>query len=413
MENISYFCIVKKIKRIYIALTLLTLCHCLTFANNGSVAIKENNNATKHISLLTCQPGDEVYSLYGHTAIRYQDTEQGIDIAINYGMFSFNKPHFIIRFILGLTDYEMGIIPFDRFLQEYNFTRRRIFEQELNLSTEDKERFITAVEKNYLPENRTYRYNYLYDNCTTRARDIIEQAIGNNRQIKYTEDEKGKARMSYRDFIHLYNEHHPWARFGNDLLLGLKADMPIDYRQEQFLPENLKDDFQKATITGTGKRDGQPLVKASGWINGPFKKTINFSLTPRPRHCAFALLIISVISVIIEIRTRKSMWGLDLLYMLATGMAGIIIFVMLFSQHPTTTLNLQILLLNPLSLFFVYRTTRRSRKRIKDKYWIYASVCLAVFLTGGLIQCYAEGMYILALALLARCLSNIYNRRFV
>lgn len=412
MENISYFCIVEKIKRIYIALTLLILCHCLTFANNGSVAIKKNNNSAKRISLLTCQPGDEVYSIYGHTAIRYQDTEQSIDIAINYGMFSFNKPHFITRFILGLTDYEMGIIPFDRFLQEYNFTRRRIFEQELNLSTEDKERFIKAVEKNYLPENRTYRYNYLYDNCTTRARDIIEQAIGNNRQIKYAEDEKGETRMSYRDFIHLYNEHHPWARFGNDLLLGLKADMPISYRQEQFLPKNLKDDFQEATITGTGKGE-QPLVKRSGWINGPFKKTVDFSLTPRPIHCAFALLIISVISVIIEIKTRKAMWGLDLIYMLTTGLAGIIIFVMLFSQHPTTTLNLQILILNPLSLFFVYRTAQRSRKRMKDKYWIYASVCLAVFLTGGLIQCYAEGMCILALALLTRCLSNIYNRQIV
>ena len=139
MENISYFCIVEKIKRIYIVLTLLTLCRGLAFANNDNVVLNENNDSTKRISLLTCQPGDEVYSLYGHTAIRYQDSENDIDIAINYGMFSFDKPYFIIRFILGLTDYEMGIIPFDRFMQEYGFTKRGVFEQELNLSPEKKD----------------------------------------------------------------------------------------------------------------------------------------------------------------------------------------------------------------------------------------------------------------------------------
>ena len=413
MENISYFCIVEKIKRIYIVLTLLTLCRGLAFANNDIVVLNENNDSTKRISLLTCQPGDEVYSLYGHTAIRYQDSENDIDIAINYGMFSFDKPYFIIRFILGLTDYEMGIIPFDRFMQEYGFTRRGVFEQELNLSPEDKERFIAAVEKNYLPENRTYRYNYFYDNCTTRARDIIEQSVGGSRQITFVKETSEQKSMSYRDFIHLYNENHPWARLGNDLLLGLKADRPIDNRQKQFLPENLKDDFQKATVVGDDKKSGIPLVKTSGWIIGPFEKNVGDSFMIRPIHCALAILIISVMSVIIEIKTRKTMWGLDLFFMLTTGLAGIIIFVMLFSQHPTTTLNLQILLLNPITLFFVYRTTKHSRRKIKDKYWMYALVCIIVFLLGSFIQCYAEGMCVLALALLARCLSHIYNKQIV
>lgn len=399
----------KKSKRIYIVLILLALYNAMTFANNDKTTTIEHTDTTRRISLLTCQPGDEVYSLYGHTAIRYQDTEQNIDIAINYGMFSFNKPYFILRFIFGLTDYEMGIIPFDIFLHEYNYYQRGIFEQELNLSPEEKDIFIKAIANNYLPENRTYRYNYLYDNCTTRARDIIIKCFRHNRQIKFTENKCEERNKSYRDFIHLYNEDYPWARFGNNLLLGLRADLPISDKQKQFLPENLKNDFENAKIVNRNTKQTQALVKTSGWITGPFNKDTGSGFIPRPIYFAWALMIISVISAIIELKNQRTMWGLDLFFMLATGLTGVIIFMMLFSQHPTTTINLQILLLNPISLLFAYRTTKKSKRMQKDRFWIYASVCILLFLAGSTIQCYAEGMCILAIALLVRCLSHIYR----
>ena len=105
---------------------LLALYVTATFAGNNNVTQKELTDSTKHVSLLTCDPGNEVYSLYGHTAVRYQDTAKDIDIAINYGMFSFNKPFFILRFIFGLTDYEMGVFPYERFMAEYRFTQRGV-----------------------------------------------------------------------------------------------------------------------------------------------------------------------------------------------------------------------------------------------------------------------------------------------
>lgn len=409
MENISYFCNVKHFKHIYITLMLLALCVSVTLADDNNVTSKELTNSTKHVSLLTCDPGKEVYSLYGHTAVRYQDTAKGIDIAINYGMFSFNKPFFILRFIFGLTDYEMGVFPYERFMAEYRFTQRGVFEQELNLTDEEKERFITAVEENYLPQNRTYRYNYLYDNCTTRARDIIMGCLDKTKKIKFIQGTVSVGNpVSYRDMIHLYNEDYPWARFGNDLLLGLKADLPINKTQQQFLPENLKADFQNAVIQQDG-RDAEPFVIKSQWTFSPFKSADNQTTIMRPITCSLILLAISIIITVAEIKRKKFIWLFDLILMLVTGIAGIIIFLMLFSQHPTTSLNLQILLLNPIPLFFVWHTIRRSRLKQKDNYWLFIAVCILLFLAGNLLQNYAEGMNIVALALATRCFSHIYN----
>ena len=137
-------------------------------------SIQANNEADSiTISLLTCSPGNEVYSLYGHTAIRYTDYRKGIDVAVNYGIFSFSKPFFVLRFIFGITDYEMGIMPFDYFCDEYKSEGRSVYEQELNLTAKEKLALRDAIDTNYLPQNRVYRYNYFFDNCTTRARDII------------------------------------------------------------------------------------------------------------------------------------------------------------------------------------------------------------------------------------------------
>lgn len=174
MRNMNYFCIVKRFKTfIILAIICLISLNTNEISASNSVQSLTTDEDSIEISLLTCAPGQEVYSLYGHTAIRYNDKKKGIDIAINYGMFSFKAPFFILRFIFGLTDYEMGIIPFDAFCEEYRYENRSVTQQVLNLTAKEKKEIIKAIEKNYLPENRVYRYNYFYDNCTTRARNIL------------------------------------------------------------------------------------------------------------------------------------------------------------------------------------------------------------------------------------------------
>lgn len=129
------------------------------------------------ISLLTCASGEEIYSLFGHTAIRYENYTRGIDAVFNYGIFNFNAPNFILRFALGETDYQLGVTDYERFAAEYYYLERDVWQQELNLTVQEKEKLVMLLEENYRPENRIYRYNFFYDNCATRPRDLIENPL--------------------------------------------------------------------------------------------------------------------------------------------------------------------------------------------------------------------------------------------
>ena len=119
-----------------------------------------NSNDSIRLSLLTCAPGEEIYSLFGHTAIRYENPSQGIDVVFNYGLFSFNTPNFIFRFSLGETDYQLGVTDYEHFAAEYAFYGRSVWQQTLNLTDEEKTKLIQLLQENYRPENRVYRYNF-------------------------------------------------------------------------------------------------------------------------------------------------------------------------------------------------------------------------------------------------------------
>ena len=128
------------------------------------------------ISLITCSPGEEIYELCGHTALRVKLPP--LDMAVNYGTFDFNAPNFVYRFVKGETDYMVSAYPFKYFIEEYTRSGRSITEQPLNLSPEEAKRLLEMLQYNTLPENRTYRYNYVKDNTSTRTIAILAKAIG-------------------------------------------------------------------------------------------------------------------------------------------------------------------------------------------------------------------------------------------
>ena len=235
----------------------------LTFITGFSAPVAAQDDSTLlamdsvEISLLTCQPHAEVYSLYGHTAIRFHDfhKKDGIDVAFNYGVFNFHAPHFVARFVFGLTDYELGAYPYHLFQREYRHFGSMVTEQVLNLTAQEKLQLREALSNNLRPENRIYRYNYFYNNCTTKARDIIEQCISGKVEYAGREDYT----PSYREMVHEMTRRNPWSQWGNDLLLGIKADQPTTLRQQEFLPENLMYDFDRAKIFVNGTY--RPLVK--------------------------------------------------------------------------------------------------------------------------------------------------------
>ena len=389
------------LRYIFVVLLLMPVC---SYAKAQDTSYIDMDSV--QISLLTCQPHEEVYSLYGHTAIRYYDKTRNMDLAINYGMFSFKKPFFILRFVFGLTDYEMGIEPFDAFCAQYAGYGSGVYEQVLHLTREEKSRIANAINENYKPENRVYRYNYFYDNCTTRTRDMLLDHLTRRLDVRI----KDLKWESYRDLVHQCCRRTPWVKFGNDMLLGLQADFPIDYKQKQFLPENLKEDFEHIFLN-TGKGKTEKLVSRSGWVVLPGVQTEMADFPLSPIACMLLLAGIIVLVTLLEgIRKTRFRW-VDAAILLVCGLVGIILFAMIFSQHPTVRLNLQILLFCPFTLLYIYSSVKKSREKQFYKGMKVWCALLILFLIGGLFQHYTEGIRFLALSLLLRYTYFIYRNR--
>lgn len=407
MKNIAYFCIVKKLN-IFLYRLLLTfiLLDISKIAIGNTTNYAETPADSIRVSLLTCSPHDEIYSLYGHTAIRYEDKASKTDIVVNYGMFSFKKPFFVARFVLGLTDYEMGIQDFNDFCYEYQYFGSQVTQQEINLTPEEKGLLLKALQDNYA-NARVYRYNYFYNNCTTKARDIILKSINGKIEYKNAIDKS----VSFRDLIHGCNANYSWASFGNDLLLGFKADMQTTREEQQFLPDNLMRDFDQAKIV-SADGSARPLVKNTEIIVKGNDHAIAGKTKVTPQFVFITLLLLIAAIVVAEFKTKKRFLWVDISLLLSSGLAGLILFVMLFSEHPTTSTNLQIFILCPLNLYWaIYIIKNKRNERKLRKAWTFLSIMLCIGLSGRLIQVYAEGMPLLALSLLLKNCCNLYATR--
>ena len=353
------------------------------------------------ISLLTCTPGRQIWSEFGHTAIRLNIVNKGIDLSVNYGMFSSDTPHFIWKFIFGLTDYWVDIEGFQDFLYEYEYSGRGVIEQKLNITHADKLAIARAIYNNIRPENKVYRYNFFYDNCTTRARDIIVDNLGS--AVTYPPAQTDSC--TYREMVHKWTRDYPWTRFGEDLLLGLPADLSTTKAQQQFLPDNLRADFDRTLYRG------RPLVSSTEMIVMPQNIEDEGGFPLSPMDVVMILLVAVVLLELIECRRKRIYWGIDLFLMLLTGLPGVIITAMIFSEHPTVSLNLLILILNPVPLFMAYPAIRRTIQHRGFWWWTVWEILIVLFMIGGFFQTYPSGMIVMALILLTRPLVHHYINR--
>lgn len=372
---------------LYIVLTFI-----LSVVNATAGAQSMTNPDRIQISLLTCSPGKEVWAQYGHTAIRYYDKESGEDLAINYGIFSLDQTYFIPRFVLGMTDYRMGVQPMDMFLAQYSYEGRGVVEQVLNLSAEDKEVIYKALQENMKPENVVYRYNYFFDNCTTRARDMLVNHL--HGKVVYPPAEED---ATFRSMIHKWNNKYEWSQFGEDLLLGVNADRKTTKSEQQFLPENLRNDFDKA------RYNGKPLVKETNVLLDAETEVAEPVFPLSPLSVALIFAAISLVMMLFSYRRQQVYWAWDLALMLTSGLMGIIFFVMIFSQHPCVSLNFILLFFNPLPLFFLYSTIKK-KKVIWWKIW---GVLIILGLFGSLFQEIPLPILIVASFLLLHCIVHL------
>lgn len=364
------------------------------------------------VSLLTCSPGTEAYSLYGHTGLRVRNHTQRLDVVFNYGVFDFRQPHFVWRFVLGECDYELAPIPYDLFMQTYADRGSSVIAQTLNLTTEEANRLFALLVFDSQPENRTYRYNFLSNNCTTRVCDRIEEAVSG--KVRYKESGE---HFTYRQLLHRYTQDYPWYETGIDMLLGAACDTLLSDRAARFLPEQLMRDFAFAQIFDEAD-NRRPLVADTRVL---LREDENRPAAPSPFPVSplltgLALLLLLLLTAWAERHFRRMFWGVDMLLMTLQGVAGLLIsFMFLFSGHPTVGTNWLIVVFNPLPLFCLPWVVRCAVRRKVCLYHYINFLWLSLFLAFMLWipQDFPVLVPLLALSLLTRPVSYYlhYSRK--
>ena len=381
----------------------------LLFITGASAAVPGPSGSdadSLEVSLLTCAPGHEVYRLYGHTALRVRNVaRQSSDYTYNFGWFSFDTPNFVMRFVLGRTDYSMAKESTALFAQSYLQDDAQVTAQVLALTPEeahDVAQALNAIVEQHDPEVReyvvpglngeqdrltlemphwTYRYNFLYDNCTTRALAAVQSALAKHgERLVFPDLKNDGALLTQRRMIHEFTAQSPWYEFGQDLLLGPEVDREFareDLPKMNFLPIYAQKMWQSAKIQGADGKMRSLVVVESPLI--PFTtSTHEVTLPLTPKVVFWGLLCLAVLLTIGEQRsldrtvvTRRA-WRIwvgtfDTLFFVLTGLVGVVLTLLVgWSEHPAVGTNWLLTLFCPLWLLYVAFYFWALRKQRRD-----------------------------------------------
>jgi len=329
--------------KIVAALSLACFFHCVQAQQDSSCKI--------HISLLTCSPGLDLYSTWGHSALRVVDSSANIDIIYNYGTFDFDDPAFYSKFTRGKLMYFVTVQKFESFLEEYQYYQRGITEQVLDLSCSEKEKLFSALQENAKEENRYYKYDFIIDNCTTRLRDIV---FKNADAPIIPRDIRPSERITFRNLIHKYldSSYQYWSKFGIDILLGKPLDKKLTNNEAMFLPDYLLKGFDSSMI---GKK---PLVSKKHEILGPALPEQKSSLiTP---FGVFLILFFVIVGLGILKNTGKLLTVFDFILFFLSGALGVFLLFMWFgTDHPECKDNFNIAWALPFHFIIVFFQFRK------------------------------------------------------
>lgn len=334
-----------------------------TTAVTASVAVPSDTSRLR-VSLVTCGVGDELYASFGHTAIRVIDSNRGMDYAFNYGTFSFDED-FYPKFIRGKLLYYVNTEGYNSFIGSYVYERRSVEEQLLLLSGSQKRKLYEFLQENALPENKYYKYDFLFDNCATRIRDVFPRSLGEG--FKFAQVLQENTKLTFRNMIDRYLRNKHWERFGIDLALGSPIDKAMKNEDVMFLPDYLRDGLEGATLNG--QKVSGPVVllldgskQTEGTLNGPLVLT-----------AVIALLTILGLTVPKLNKLGKVMSSILLF---VTGLLGwFFLFMWLGTDHQSCQNNFNVLWALPTNLFLVFRKPKGA-----GKYAVIAMVLIGVSL---------------------------------
>ena len=354
-----------------------------------TLAQKQTLSEHAKISVLTVAPGTSLNDAFGHSAFRIYDPELGLDITYGYGEYDFDAPNFYLKFAQGKLNYLMSEIEFQRFYQAYVYYNRSIKEQILNISQAEKQKLYDFLINNYKPENRGYLYEFFFDNCATKIKDVANIALNNN--IIFNKPE-GFNDATFRTLIQKNLNRNSWGSLGIDVALGSVIDKTAAPEDHMFLPENIYKFFESATL----KKRSEPLVKSSRVLfqQREVVKSNSFLMSP--------LFIFGIVALIILFITfkdykkqKQSKW-LDVSLFIITGIIGVFILLLWFAtDHIGTHQNYNLLWAFALNILFIGQLLK---KQVNP--WFVKYLKLLIILLSLLTLHWMIGVQIFAIGLL-------------
>lgn len=341
-----------------------------------SEAKEQALSSNARVVMFTCGPGAELYAGFGHSALWINDQASGVDRLYNYGTFDFNTPNFYWKFIRGKLDYMLTVTTASRFIAEYNHRKIEVSSQTLQLTLDEKQKLFSLLEENLKPGNRFYKYDFFYDNCATRIRDIVEEAA--NDTIVFNGTAK---QLSFRELLFPYLEHTPWTRFGINLILGLTSDKIASPYQTMYLPRHMEALFDGASIVHGNKEDDLILFKQN-----LLKSRLQFTNKQYDDPIAVFSLIFVLIALLTYFEQKKKLrlkW-LDFFINSSAVLAGLFLFFMwVGTDHSATNYNMNILWLLPAQLAYLVslKPGNKNRRLITRVafFWILAVTVAMLF----------------------------------
>ena len=349
------------------------------------------------ISVLTIGAGESLNDAFGHNGFRIKDNSLGIDVVYGYGEYDFDAPNFYLKFAQGKLNYLISRHNFSDIVYHYSQNNRNIDEQVLNLTKEEKQKLFNFLENNYKPENRRYLYDFFYDNCATRIRDVAIKAT--DRSIDFNVPKNFEPK-TFRTLIHDHVGLNTWGSFGIDIALGSVIDRKASVNEHMFLPKYIHDFFENATLNST-----QNLVESSSnlYEKKATRSSSNFLLSP--------IILMGLIGFIILFFTYKdyknntrSKW-LDLIIFGTTGIIGVLILLLWFAtDHSATAQNYNVLWAFPLNIIVIGQLLRPTVKNWFKSYLKFLVIMLCLMTLHWVIgvQVFAIGLIPLLIALLVR-----------
>lgn len=351
------------------------------------------------VSILTIGPGDNLYDKFGHSAFYIQDPERGIEAIYNYGVYDWNVPNFYLKFARGQLLYKLEGVQAQPFLENYKEQNRWIKQQTLNLSYTEKQAVFTFLNNNLKPENRNYKYDFFYDNCATRIRDVLVSVLG--KDLQYT-DEFITEEKTFRNLIQQNVHWNSWGSLGMDVAIGAVTDIKANSWQYQFLPDYVFKAAATATITNG---ETIPLVKSTQSLFESSRQPTSPTFITSPLF-VFLLLGLLIIGITIrDIKRNKRSRGLDVTIFAISGVIGIFLSLLWFAtDHSATASNYNLLWAFPFSILIAVAIGKKQPKAWVRRYVLFLLLLLVLvtmhWFTG--VQEFAYGFIPLFIALTVR-----------